>query len=70
VLDWTARASWTWTGCASSSSKNDYARTNRHNRAVVRAINAINRLLKLTEIKELLVLVDDPVDLMPPPLAH
>jgi hypothetical protein len=37
---------------------------------VVRAINAINRLLKLTEIEELLVLVDDPDDLVPPPLAH
>jgi anti-sigma B factor antagonist len=50
--------------------QNDYARTNRHNLAVVRGTNAINRLLKLTEIEELLVLVDDPDDLVPPPLAH
>jgi anti-sigma B factor antagonist len=50
--------------------QNDYAHTNRHNLAVVRGTTAVNRLLKLTEVEELLVLVDDPDDLVPPPLAH
>jgi anti-anti-sigma factor len=50
--------------------QNEYARTNRHNLAVVRGTDAIHRLLKLTEVDELLVLVDDPNDLVPPPLPH
>jgi anti-sigma B factor antagonist len=50
--------------------QNEYARTNRHNLAVVRGTDAINRLLKLTDVEGLLVLVDDPDDLVPPPLAH
>jgi anti-anti-sigma regulatory factor len=50
--------------------QNDYARSNRHNLAVVRGTAAIERLLELTGIKDHLVLVDDPDDLVPPPLAH
>ena len=47
--------------------QNEYARANRHNLAVVRGTAAINRLLKLTDVEGLLVLVDDPDDLVPPP---
>ena len=50
--------------------QNDYARSNRHNLAVVRGTEAIQRLLKLTGVDELLVLVDDPDDLAPPPVEH
>jgi anti-sigma B factor antagonist len=50
--------------------QNEYARSNRHNLAVVRGTDAINRLLKLTDVEGLLVLVDDPEDLVPPPLTH
>ena len=50
--------------------QNEYARTNHHNLAVVRGTDAINRLLKLTGVEDTLVLVDDPEDLAPPPLAH
>jgi anti-anti-sigma factor len=46
--------------------QNDHARENRHNLAVVRGRNAIERLLTLTSVEELLVLVDDPADLVPP----
>lgn len=46
--------------------QNDYARANRHNLAVVRGTRAINRLLELTGVEDLLVLVDDPDDLVPP----
>jgi anti-sigma B factor antagonist len=49
--------------------QNEYARTNRHNLAVVRGTDAITRLLKLTDVEGLLVLVDDPEDLVPPPLT-
>jgi anti-sigma B factor antagonist len=49
--------------------QNEYARTNRHNLAVVRGTHAITRLLKLTDVEGLLVLVDDPEDLVPPPLT-
>jgi anti-sigma B factor antagonist len=45
----------------------DHARENRHNLAVVRGRRAIERLLSLTSVEELLVLVDDPADLVPPP---
>ena len=38
--------------------------------ATLRGTDAINRLLKLTDVEGLLVLVDDPDDLVPPPLAH
>lgn len=47
--------------------QNDYARRNRHNLAVVRGRRPIKRLLAVTAVEELLVLVDDPADLVPPP---
>ena len=50
--------------------QNEYARSNRHNLAVVRGTPAIDRLLKLTGVEELLVLVDDPEDLVPPPIDN
>lgn len=50
--------------------QNEYARANHHNLAVVRGTDAINRLLKLTGVEDILVLVDDPEDLVPPPLTH
>jgi anti-anti-sigma factor len=49
--------------------QNEYARSNRHNLAIVRGTDEIQRVLKLTGVEELLVLVDDPDDLMPPPQA-
>ena len=49
--------------------QNEYARSNRHNLAVVRGTKAIQRVLELTGVDELLVLVDDPDDLAPPPLS-
>ena len=49
--------------------QNELARTNHHNLAVVRGTDAIDRLLKLTGVEKLLVLVDDPEDLVPPPRA-
>ena len=45
----------------------DFARENRHNFAVVRGQENIQRLLKLVAAEELLVLVDEPEDLAPPP---
>ena len=50
--------------------QNEYARTNRHNLAVVRGTEAITRLLKLVDVEDLLVLVDDPEDLVPPPIKY
>jgi anti-anti-sigma factor len=47
--------------------QNEYARANHHNLAVVRGDEAIQRLLELTQIEKVLVLVDDPADLAPPP---
>lgn len=47
--------------------QNEYARANRHNLAIVRGTPTINRLLELTGVEDLLVLVDDPDDLVPPP---
>jgi anti-anti-sigma factor len=49
--------------------QNDYAHQNRRNLAVVRGRKAIDRLLALTAVEEILVLVDDPEDLAPPPSA-
>jgi anti-anti-sigma factor len=46
--------------------QNEYARSNRHNLAVVRGTFPIERLLELTGVKDQLVLVDDPDDLAPP----
>ena len=50
--------------------QNEYARANRHNLAVVRGTAAIQRVLELTGVDEQLVIVDDPDDLVPPPLTH
>jgi anti-sigma B factor antagonist len=50
--------------------QNEFARSNRHNLAVVRGTAAIQRVLELTGVEEMLVLVDDPDDLVPPPAAH
>jgi anti-sigma B factor antagonist len=50
--------------------QNEFARSNRHNLAVVRGTDAIQRVLKLTRVEEMLVLVDDPDDLVPPPVTH
>jgi len=49
--------------------QNTYAGTNHHNLAVVRGTDATNRLLKLTGVEDILVLVDDPDDLVPPSLT-
>jgi anti-sigma B factor antagonist len=49
--------------------QNEYARTNHHNLAVVRGTAEINRLLELTGVEDLLVLVDDPDDLVAPPIT-
>jgi hypothetical protein len=43
--------------------QNEFARSNRHNLAVVRGTSAIERLLKLTGVESKPVLVDDPDDL-------
>jgi anti-anti-sigma factor len=43
-----------------------YAGENRQNLAVVRGRRAIRRLFALTGVEELLVLVDEPEDLVPP----
>ena len=47
--------------------QNEYARSNRHNVAVIRGTAPVQRLLELTGVEEQLVLVDDPDDLAPPP---
>jgi anti-anti-sigma factor len=58
------------TGLHTLLKQSDYARVNRHNLAVVRGTDAIQRLLKLTGVDEVLVLVDDPEDLVPPALER
>jgi len=50
--------------------QNEFARSNRHNLAVVRGTAAIQRVLELTRVEEMLVLVDDPDDLVPPPATR
>ena len=50
--------------------QNEFARSNRHNLAVVRGTAAIQRVLELTGVEEMLVVVDDPYDLVPPPVTH
>jgi stage II sporulation protein AA (anti-sigma F factor antagonist) len=50
--------------------QNEFARSNHHNLAVVRGTKAIERVLEVTGVKDHLVLVDDPDDLVPPPLAY
>ncbi|WP_445152130.1 STAS domain-containing protein [Baekduia sp. Peel2402] len=49
--------------------QHEHARTNHHNLAIVRGSPAIERLLALTGVSDRLVLVDDPLDLAPPPHA-
>ena len=44
----------------------EFARSNRHNLAVVRGTPPIQRVLELTGVEDTLVLVDDPDDLAPP----
>src|SRR5205085_2118580 len=44
--------------------QNEFARSNRQNLDVVRGTDAIQRVLKLTGVEELLVLADDPDDLV------
>jgi GTP-binding protein EngB required for normal cell division len=46
--------------------QSDFARTNRHNLAVVSGTPAIKRVLNLSGVDEHLVLVDHPDDLVPP----
>jgi anti-anti-sigma factor len=46
--------------------QNEFARSNRHNLAVIRGTAPIQRLLELTGVEPQLVLVDDPDDLAPP----
>ena len=46
--------------------QHEFARSNRHNLAVVRGSAPIQRVLELTGVGEMLVLVDDPDDLAPP----
>jgi anti-anti-sigma factor len=48
--------------------QNEYARSNHHNLALVRGTPPVQRVLELTGVAEQLVLVDDPDDLVPPPL--
>jgi len=50
--------------------QNEFARRNHHNLAVVRDTAAIQRVLELTGVEDSLVLVDDPDDLVPPPIVH
>ena len=47
--------------------QNEFARRNAHNLAVVRGTDAIQRVLELSGVEHLLVLVDVPDDLAPPP---
>jgi hypothetical protein len=58
------------TGLRELRRQNEFARSNRHNLTVVRATDAIERVLKLTGVQEMLVLVVDPDDLVPPPVTH
>jgi len=50
--------------------QNEFARSNRHNLAVVRGTDAIQRVLELTGVEDMLVIVDDPDDLVPPAVTH
>jgi anti-anti-sigma factor len=47
--------------------QSDFARQNHHNFAVVKGRSNIQRLLRVNALEELLVLVDEPEDLAPPP---
>ena len=48
--------------------QNEFARSNHHNLAVVRGTATIQRVLELTGVEDVLVLVDDPDDLVPLPV--
>jgi anti-sigma B factor antagonist len=62
VLDLRALTFMELTGLHELIRQNEFARTNRHNLAVVRGTDAIQRVLELTGVEEMLVLVDDPDD--------
>jgi hypothetical protein len=47
--------------------QHEHARVSGHNLAIVRGTDEIQRVLDLTGVGDLLVLVDDPDDLVPPP---
>ena len=47
--------------------QSEFARSNRHNLAVVGGTPVVDRVLELTGVDEHLVLVDNPDDLVPPP---
>jgi anti-anti-sigma regulatory factor len=51
-------------------SQYEFARSNGHTLAIVRTPDAVQRVLQLTGVDELLLLVDDPNDLVPPALTH
>ena len=70
VLDLRGLTFWDVLGLKELIRQNEYARSNRHNLAVVRGTAAIQRILELTGVEDVLVLVDDPDDLVPPPVAH
>ncbi len=57
-------------GLAELIRQNEFARSNHHNLAVVRGTAAIQRVLERTGVEDVLVLVDDPDDLVPPPITH
>jgi anti-sigma B factor antagonist len=70
VLDLRALTFMELTGLHELIRQNEFARSNRHNLAVVRGTDAIQRVLELTGVEEMLVLVDDPDDLVPRPVTH
>ncbi len=57
------------TGLHALLEQKESARSDGYNFAVVRGSEAIERLLVLSGVGEMLVLVDDPADLAPPPLT-
>ena len=69
VLDLRGLTFMDMTGLRELIRQNEFARSNRHNLAVVRGTDAIQRVLKLTGVDDMLVLVDDPDDLVPPPVT-
>ena len=70
VLDLRGLTFMDMTGLRELIRQNEFARSNRHNLAVVRGTDAIQRVLELTGVDDMLVLVDDPDDLVPPPVTH
>jgi anti-anti-sigma factor len=49
--------------------RNDDANRNQHNLAIVRGQTSISRLMAMTAVDKVLVLVDDPNDVVPPLLS-